>query len=429
MKAYTKDYLSKNDLSYNPQVQPVIAEMNVPFGQFLRFTFKHFFYERKTRYIFTIVALVLIIAYGIAFGKWNPLLCYMIGYAISRFILIKNHKKLYDTLHREGICYQFDKRGVSLVVDDGSLTDSWDLVKKISVYSDGIVVDFHDESKLADIIYMVCDDADAKAENLLTYWHSSSIPTEETSIDEQGQKVVEILKEMGCEVTELGESYILYSDDITEQYLKESVLQKQRGYTNVLVKMNSIFVDDILEEYESHVGKDLSAYVQEKLSAPLVNAEKVLADRFAEAEETYKSDSDFDWETEIVGTRDEAFDMSSNEIWTGDDGTVVLSVNVPVEHAYDVFCYLPLGMVEGPSPEEHRAIAKYWYEKYGAEPCLLSGDELQYHLPKVIDREASEQLTVQQFAYCEDVFTQNDIKMKQHEQYLENSTFWFFWWD
>lgn len=100
-------------------------------------------------------------------------------------------------------------------------------------------------------------------------------------------------------------------------------------------------------------------------------------------------------------------------------------------HAWQAPALLQFGgWNECPFPEEHAAIARYWQERYGAEPVAMTGDTLECFVSRPpTTREAAEQLALEQFAYCEDIVIQGTESVRQLAASLLNAPSWFFWWD
>ncbi|WP_215700634.1 DUF4253 domain-containing protein [Clostridium sp. MCC353] len=108
-----------------------------------------------------------------------------------------------------------------------------------------------------------------------------------------------------------------------------------------------------------------------------------------------------------------------------------LILKVPAKMPYEVLAYVPFGGYNAcPLPEEHIAVAKRWYEQYGAVPCAVGYDTLQFYLETpVTDKEDVEQLAKEMMIYCEDIVTQGAEDIEYLERSIRESPFWFFWWD
>ncbi len=98
---------------------------------------------------------------------------------------------------------------------------------------------------------------------------------------------------------------------------------------------------------------------------------------------------------------------------------------------YEVFAYLPIGgFNDCPLPSEMVAVSKYWYEKYGAMPCGISYDEVEYYLEeKILDKEAIKELVAEQFLYDVDIVDQCFGSFEKLADSLYGNNQWYFWWD
>lgn len=260
---------------------------------------------------------------------------------------------------------------------------------------------------------------------------------QETNVEEnqdsnRNEKIIILLRNLGCKVTLLGKFDSDAEKSLTEQYIKDATIQRQNGFVRVLVEMDELFTDNLFIEFDEHLD-DLERHIQERLATPMTDARAIFDERLTELKKIY-SDSDsedsIDWETDIIGTnvkleQDEAL----KHIELGGKTDNLIAVDVPVMNAYDIFCYLPFGGPESPSPMEQRSIAKYWFEKYGAVPCYMSGDVLQYYVEHPVKENDAYNLALQQLGFCPDIVTQGYDTVKHLEKILSRSSFWFFWWD
>lgn len=77
------------------------------------------------------------------------------------------------------------------------------------------------------------------------------------------------------------------------------------------------------------------------------------------------------------------------------------------------------------------AVAKYWFEKYGAVPALMTPDVLEYTIPfgtSVPSWQALD-LALEQYAYCNDIVDQGIGTIGALADGLMKSHNWYFWWD
>lgn len=112
-------------------------------------------------------------------------------------------------------------------------------------------------------------------------------------------------------------------------------------------------------------------------------------------------------------------------------GTVpLLLAEIPVERPWEVFAYLPFGgWNECPASDEQIIAAKYWYEKYGAVPAVMTADILEYDLPAPVSRGSAMGLAMEQYAFCCDIVDQGVGTVGALADTLAKSSKWYFWWD
>ena len=107
---------------------------------------------------------------------------------------------------------------------------------------------------------------------------------------------------------------------------------------------------------------------------------------------------------------------------------------VPAKHSWELPAWIPMGGFNScPTPAEQVAVFKYWNEKYGAVPGVVTGAnwELELTEPPLTDADA-EVLAEEQFAFCEDNVIQAGDgwgTIRAQASALKGSTTWQFWWD
>lgn len=206
-----------------------------------------------------------------------------------------------------------------------------------------------------------------------------------------------------------------------------------------------IAVDETLWEFlmlnsdPAHEGDDdhafdpdaVAAYRQSQLAAPLPDGRMVLedgmAERCAEAEDDSK-----DWDTEVVGRMEGGFNNHRfSGYWNSETDMThpVILARIPVRHPWEVFAHLPFGnWNDCPDTPQLMAVARYWFEKFGAVPAVMTHDELDFALPKPIGRELAVQTALEQYAFCPDM-DQNHESVGALADTLRQSKIWYFWWD
>ena len=75
------------------------------------------------------------------------------------------------------------------------------------------------------------------------------------------------------------------------------------------------------------------------------------------------------------------------------------------------------------------SVGRYWFQKYGAIPALISHDILEFAAQPVNDRSAAIGLSLEQYAFCNDIIDQGFQELCVLADVLTKSSVWFFWWD
>lgn len=188
-----------------------------------------------------------------------------------------------------------------------------------------------------------------------------------------------------------------------------------------------IVADDlILENIE-----DCEQSPEELLNSPQIDTQKWFTERLSE----WKENMGAAWNN-VVGT----IACEQGDISKGFSGFLDFSsprkskecilAKIPVTNPWEVFARLPFGgWNECPLPEEILWIAKYWYEKYGAIPAVITHDILEFAARPVKDKTAAMDLALEQFAFCSDIVFQGVETIGRLAGGLIQSSTWYFWWD
>ena len=247
----------------------------------------------------------------------------------------------------------------------------------------------------------------------------------EHTIEEQVEQMKEYL---GCPC-----AYYPPSDDcqpMISDFCQARARGKKEGFVPMLIA-----VDELLLECFELNGEDKSAEQarQELLSAPLESGEEFLQNRLSEYKEDVEEESGY-WDQlmgEVAGGEGINRFLS---VWdfNGEQTIPIILAEIPVKNPWEVFAYLPFGgWNECPANEEHMAVAKYWFEKYGAFPALMTHDVLEYVLPDVrgMSKEQALDLALEQYPYCNDIVDQGVETVGRLADGLAKSSYWYFWWD
>lgn len=107
---------------------------------------------------------------------------------------------------------------------------------------------------------------------------------------------------------------------------------------------------------------------------------------------------------------------------------VVLAL-LPTKCCWEVPAWLGFGgWNDCPTPVEHIAILKHWYDLYGALVTALSRDTLEM----TVERPPASvpiELATEHFIYCPDLVLQDTGSLDVLAAYLKNRRIWHFWWD
>lgn len=232
-------------------------------------------------------------------------------------------------------------------------------------------------------------------------------------------------------------------DPIMEAYREARERGEKEGFLPVLVTvdetlwecliMNSDEDSDGGEAYEFQAG-EIAKYRRKLLAAPLKSGAEVtellLKTRMEEAD-----DDELDWDEDVMGQMEGG---EPNDRFCGywdygtDDTCPLILAEIPVENPWEIFAYLPFGnWNECPDTPELMAVAKYWFEKHGAVPAVMTHDVLEFDVPEPVSREQATRLALEQYAWCPDVVDQGpeDCTVGLLADSLAKSKVWYFWWD
>ena len=212
------------------------------------------------------------------------------------------------------------------------------------------------------------------------------------------------------------------------------------GFVPMLIAVDETLWECLmLNSDPAHEGDDdhafdpdaVAAYRQSQLAAPLPDGRMVLEDGLAERRAEAEDDS-MDWDTEVVGSMEGGFNNHRfSGYWNSSTGMThpVILARIPVRHPWEVFAHLPFGnRNDCPDTPQLMAVARYWFEKFGAAPAVMTHDELDFALPKPIGREHAVQTALEQYAFCPDM-DQNHESVGALADTLRQSKIWYFWWD
>ena len=232
----------------------------------------------------------------------------------------------------------------------------------------------------------------------------------------------------GCELFQNEKS----GDKIIDRWKELTEQGKQEGFFPLLIVPDDVLVDSLecaLEDADAeNTPEGVAAFRKTILrEAENIGASALLEERFAQSMPDGE-DGDAIWgEFKPSEPSDRFVSLLDGK----KPRPEILIAKIPAEHPWELGAWVPMGgFNDCPGPAEQVAIFKYWNEKYGAVPGLVTYDtwEMELTRPPVTDEEA-EALAKEQFAFCYDIVDQGMDTIRALASTLKNSTTWFFWWD
>ena len=180
--------------------------------------------------------------------------------------------------------------------------------------------------------------------------------------------------------------------------------------------------------------KTVTEYRKKMLSAPIKDGKAVLEELTGQRKEDAEDD-DLDWDEEVLGEMEGGYDNDRFSCYWDSDSHMtypLILAKIPVKNPWEIFAYLPFGnWNECPDTPDLMAVAKYWFEQYGAVPAAMSHDELEFLLPVPVSKEKAMEIATEQYGFCPDIVDQeqDDPTVGNLADVLWQSTVWYFWWD
>ena len=240
----------------------------------------------------------------------------------------------------------------------------------------------------------------------------------ESEADTQQQMPIEDFMQ-GCRVTRMD----VPSAELRQQWLDAYERGRQEGFCPVLLEVDGCFYDSLDDQSGWGDRAKFAEWQSAMLASDHSGGQDFLRKRFESVREDYGDDGE--WQEKVVGTDD---DINPVHDFGISDGSTVYLVEVPVTEPWQVFAYIPMGDWNScPRAEEHMAVAKYWYEKYGAVVAHISNDMIQYYLPQPVTGDTMP-LAEEHMGYCDDTVYQGESLTSLAAE-LRKSSVWCFWWD
>ena len=248
---------------------------------------------------------------------------------------------------------------------------------------------------------------------------------------EYNETTKKIIEKVGCkhQVFTQGST----GQEIEKAYFEALERGRKEGFSPVIVVSDDTLEEwfGILEDEDSYSKDDVLNSKEAK-----EDGKEYLEQRYKEYIEDYLEDSGMEEEMEeMMGEMDEdelALEhFIAYQSYKGEGLEEVILFEIPVKNPWEIPAWLPMGgWNECPAAEEMIAVAKYWYEKYGAVIATVSHDTLEFYVEKkVSDGEQAMELAKEQYSFCPDCVDQGVGTIGQLCESIKNSNVWFFWWD
>lgn len=220
--------------------------------------------------------------------------------------------------------------------------------------------------------------------------------------------------------------------EIEKKYLTSYKEGKEKGFTPVFLVLD----DTLLEKFELDMEDEDTDNIMDVVKLNLEKYKNINAIEFLKksqeenteniedyfTEKDYKFDDNEKYNLELLST------LFDHDNYFKDD---VILVKVPTKNPYEVLGYFGMGgSNDCPLPTEQIAVAKYWYEKYGAVPAVITYDEIEFYVEKPVQTlEETKKLAVEHYAFCYDIVDQCYGTFEKLADALYKNIQWYFWWD
>ena len=220
----------------------------------------------------------------------------------------------------------------------------------------------------------------------------------------------------------------LSPEEVVKLYARELSRGRREGYTPLLLPEDEIFADYLRaltaagfdrQAEAQKIGDDGEKRLQQRLSS-LVSQPRPAPETEAEAGETSASD----------GTDSDVF-LSIMDFIEYEVKPIAL-LKLPTLEPWKSVVYVPFGgWGNCPAPGEMGAVCRYWYEKYGAVPAVISHDSVEFFLPRPVPEDQAAGAAREHFALCpERVYQCTDSgTVEELARSLAASRLWYFWWE
>ena len=245
-----------------------------------------------------------------------------------------------------------------------------------------------------------------------------------------------LMRYLGCDCTYFPP--MTDDDPIMAAYSYARRLGVREGYVPLLIVPSDTLWESLTMNAEAERGdfedydfdaKAVDAYRKKILAQPIGDGTSILTERLGARFELSREEAPDDEDAEEFRETDHFISYWDYE--TQKTQPMILA-KLPIQHPWTVFAYLPFGgWNDCPDTATLMAVSKYWHERHGAVPAVLTYETLEYSVPTPVPQESALQLVQEQYAFCADIVEQGALGMTvtRLARDLRQSNIWYFWWD
>lgn len=249
------------------------------------------------------------------------------------------------------------------------------------------------------------------------------------------KELADILQRHSVDTTSLqslpGVEQVIYTltmrgDEAIDLWAKLRVLVDETGYWPLVLGDDADLAAHVWQ-MESRSGRSVAEIIEEGLKLERIDWENSEWDDEVIHSDEYGEDSiRGDWPEDV--TPNDTFSVITT--YDGNIQPKLYMGLLPTRMGWETPAYLKFGDPDICSSDEHIAMLKYWQERYGAEPVVMTHDTIEMQVAKPpTDRDSALDLAREQFAYCSDIVGQGTVTLDALAAELLGGTVWFFWWD
>ena len=224
-------------------------------------------------------------------------------------------------------------------------------------------------------------------------------------------------------------------EEVSKKYLAAYKDGKEKGYTPVFLVLDDVLLEKFEIDMEDEDTDNIMDIVKSNLEKyKNINAVEFLKKSQEENTEDVKENiEDYFTEKDYKYDDREKYNLELSTLfdYDGNFKENVILVKVLTKNPYEVLGYFGMGGYNDcPLPAEQIAVAKYWYEKYGAAPAVITYDEIEFYVERPVQTlEETKKLAVEQYAFCYDIVEQGYRTFEKLVDGLYKNIQWYFWWD